>query len=277
MKSLLVGRSRRWLYGCLAGLAAVAIALGTPQATQAVNWLDLLRRGFEVYQLANLSDAQEVDLGKQIDQAVNQQVRWLNNRPLNELVNSIGQRLAANSSRPNIPYTFRVVASRDINAFATMGGFVYVNAGLIVAAENEAELAGVMAHEIGHITERHVVKSLRSRALSEGLLSAAGLDRRRATRLGVELALNLPRSRQAEFEADQVGVRILQRAQYAPIGLPSFLQKLGRRPQPPAILSTHPNSNERVARLVQMIGPNGAQGQGLNDREYRAFVESALR
>ncbi|RFP53655.1 MAG: M48 family peptidase [Limnothrix sp. CACIAM 69d] len=277
MTFLTSGRSRRWIYGLLALCAAVITTLSTPPIVQAVDWLDLLRRGFEVYQLSNLSDAQEVDLGRQIDRELSRQLRLVNNSPLNRLVDSIGQRLAAVSSRPNIPYTFRVVNSRDINAFATMGGFVYVNLGLMVAAENEAELAGVMAHEIGHITERHVVKNLRSRALSDGILSATGLDRRRATSLGVELALNLPRSRQAEFESDQVGVTLLQRAQYAPIGLPSFLQKLRSRREPPAILSTHPNSDERVARLLQLIGPNGSNGMGLDNAEYQGFVQAALR
>ncbi len=277
MTSFLMGRSRRWVYALLAGLAAVITTVSTPQLAQAVNWLDLLRRGFEVYQLSNLSDAQEVDLGRQIDRELSGQLRFVANTPLNQLVESVGQRLSSVSTRPNIPYTFRVVNNRAINAFATMGGFVYVNTGLLTAAENEAELAGVMAHEIGHITERHVVKNLRSRALSDGLLSASGLDRRRATRLGVELALNLPRSRQAEFESDQVGVTLLQRADYAPIGLPSFLQKLGSRREPPAILSTHPNSSERVARLRQLIGPNATEGMGLDSVEYQSFIRSAFR
>ncbi|MFM7578978.1 MAG: M48 family metalloprotease, partial [Microcystaceae cyanobacterium] len=137
------------------------------------------------------------------------------NRPLNEYINEIGQHLAQNSDRPDLPYTFQVVNDRAINAFATMGGFVYINTGTILAADNEAELASVIAHEIGHITARHSVTRMRDMALSQGLMTAAGLQESTIVNMGVQLAVNLPMSREAEMEADQLGLKMLTRAGYA--------------------------------------------------------------
>jgi len=125
-------------------------------------------------------------VGQQINQQLVQQgqFRPSRNRSLNRYVNEIGQRLAQSSERPDIPYTVQVVDDRAINAFATMGGYVYINTGTILAADNEAELASVIAHEIGHITARHAVTQMRDAALSQGLMSAAGLQESTIVRLG---------------------------------------------------------------------------------------------
>lgn len=275
------GRSRpwpRWGYGLLAAFVALTVWLGTPQASQAIDWLDWLRRGFEIYQLNNLSEEQEVSLGAQIDRQLRRQLPISNDDRLTDFLTRVGTRVAAASSRPGLPYQFRVVNSPEVNAFTTMGGFVYFNRGLLELASNEAEVAGVMGHEVGHLAARHVVQRLRSQALRQGILRATGLDRNRAVTLGVELALNRPGSRQDELEADQLGLAMLLQSGYAPIGLPEFLQKLTNRPSPPALLSTHPNAKERVDRLLTAISPNRASlGDGLNDAEYRAFLESTRR
>ena len=105
------------------------------------------------------------------------QVKIYRNRSIENYINQIGQRLVKTSDRPDIPYTFQVVDDDSINAFATMGGYVYINKGLIAAADNEAELASFIGHEIGQIANRHGIEQMRDRALARGLLSATGLDR----------------------------------------------------------------------------------------------------
>ncbi|MBD0269233.1 MAG: M48 family metalloprotease, partial [Cyanobacteria bacterium Co-bin8] len=149
---------RRWLYGLMSLLMAVSISLATPTPSHA-GILDLIFNGVQYIQLSNLSDQNEVTLGRQIDQQIKRQgVRVYNRNPaIVDYVNQIGQRLATTSDRPNLPYTVQVLEDNSVNASATMGGFLYVNTGLIRTAANEAELAGVMAHEIGHITGRHAV------------------------------------------------------------------------------------------------------------------------
>ncbi|MFM8294686.1 MAG: M48 family metallopeptidase, partial [Microcystaceae cyanobacterium] len=242
------------------------------------SWLQMLFQGVQVLQLSNLSPRQEVNLGQQINQQLlNQgQFRPVRNRPLNEYINEIGQHLAQNSDRPDLPYTFQVVNDRAINAFATMGGFVYINTGTILAADNEAELASVIAHEIGHITARHSVTRMRDMALSQGLMTAAGLQESTIVNMGVQLAVNLPMSREAEMEADQLGLKMLTRAGYAPIGMVNFMKKLqSKGGSPPEILSSHPDTQNRVIALQRKISPEWAeQGAGLDSKAYKDQLQS---
>jgi predicted Zn-dependent protease len=242
--------------------------------------LNLLFQGIQVLQLSSLSNSQEVRLGQQINQQLIQQgkFRVSRDRRLNGYVNEIGQQLARNSKRPDIPYTFQVVNDRAINAFATMGGFVYLNRGMIEAADTEAELASVIAHEIAHIVARHAVNQMRDVALSQGLMGAAGLKESTIVQMGVQLAVNLPNSREAELEADQLGLQNLQRVGYAPIGMINFMQKLlqaggGGTPE---ILNTHPDTRNRIIALQRKIDRNTAyEGLGLDEQDYRDRIRAS--
>ena len=268
---------KHWLSFFLAALLALGFSFGLAQLSQAQSWLDLLFQGVQVLQLSNLSSGQEVRLGQQINQQLLQQgqVRLARNQPLNDYIEQMGQRLARTSARPDLPYTFQVVNDRSINAFATMGGFVYVNTGLVAAADNEAELASVIAHEIAHISARHAVNRLRDLALSQGLMTAAGLQESTLVRLGVELAFNLPMSREAELEADSLGLRNLIQAGYAPLGMITFMQKLQRRGSAaPEFLSTHPLTNNRILALQRAITPQQARrGEGLDRVAYQSQLQ----
>jgi predicted Zn-dependent protease len=267
---------RRWLYGFLSLFTAVSLVITTPHPSQAVPWLDLLLRGVQVIQLSTLSDQQEVALGRQINQQLlSEEIRIYNNPAITQYINQIGQRLAPFSDRPNLPYTFQVVQGDQINAFATMGGFVYVTTGLIKAADNEAQLASVIAHEIGHIAARHAVENLREGALASGLVSAAGLDRNAAVQLGVEFAVRRPNSRQDELEADQKGLANLRRTRYAPGAMVDFMEKLANQRSIPSFLSTHPAVRDRIVALDRMIDPSTANaGDGLDNAAYRSRISS---
>ncbi|KYC44201.1 peptidase [Scytonema hofmannii PCC 7110] len=246
---------RRLSYPFVSLLMAFGIIISSPEVSLAIPWLELLLQGAQVVQLYNISDEEEVQLGKQINQQLisSGQVELYSDRKANTYVNRIGQRLAANSTRPNIPYTFQVVRDDSINAFATAGGYVYVTTGLMRAADNEAQLAAVLAHEIGHIASRHSIEQMRQTAIARGLANAAGLDRSTAVQLGVELALQRPRSRQDEYEADRRGIETLTRTGYDPRAMIAFLQKLRNQPSPPTFLSTHPAPDDRIAALKREI------------------------
>ena len=232
----------------------------------------------QVIQLSSISDRQEVVLGKNINEQLikSGQAKIYRNRKITNYVNQIGQKLARNSERPNINYTFQVVDDKNINAFATMGGYVYVNTGLMLAAENEAELASVIGHEIGHIVGRHAIKHMRQRAISQGILSVAGLDQSAAVQIGVDLAVNRPKSREDELEADQLGLANLKKTGYAPSGMVSFMTKLLRRGSSgPKILSTHPSTSDRIRALESKIEPANAKvGSGLNSKAYKRKIRS---
>lgn len=165
--SLTNKRSHRKLtYPLISALVATSLAISSASPSLAFPWREIILQGIQVIQLSTLSDKQEVELGKQINaQLVSKEVRLHQNRATQRYINRIGQRLVQASPRPEIPYTFQVVEDDSINAFATMGGFVYIHTGLIKAADNEAELASVISHEIAHIAARHAVKQMRQMAI----------------------------------------------------------------------------------------------------------------
>jgi predicted Zn-dependent protease len=274
-----MGLGRRLAYGILAALLAIGLGLATPTPSRA-GLLDLIFQGIRYVQLSNLSDRDEVALGRQIDQQLKAQgVRLSTGDPaIGQYVQEIGQRLATRSDRPNLPYTFQVVADDGVNAFATLGGFVYIQTGLIQAAANEAELAGVMAHEIGHITGRHVIERMRQAAIAEGITGALEVNQDTLVQLGMQLALTLPNSREAEYDADRRGFHNLGRAGYDTRGFLTFMQTLERQGgTPPEFLSTHPNPGNRVQNL-QAMGASGTYaanaGVGTDGAAYRARVSS---
>jgi len=271
---------RLLLYPLISLFTAVSLVVATPQVSHGIPLFELLLRGIQIIQMSNISDNQEVQLGKQINQQlVRREIRLNRNQQVNRYINQIGQRLAEVSERPDIPYTFQVVDDSSVNAFATMGGFVYMNTGLLTKADNEAEVASVMAHEIAHIVARHSIKQMKEAAIANGLSAAAGLDQNVAIQLGVDLALRRPKSRQHEFEADKLGLENLVRAGYAPIGSISFMEKLLRTGRSvPEFLSTHPATPQRINALEQAIDPQTALvGDGLDEIAYRNQIRPLLR
>ena len=269
--------SRPWFYPLISITVAFSIWISSAPATQAISWRDLIFRGIQVIQLTTLSNQQEVALGRQINEQLTKEIKLLRNPKATEYINQIGQRLAQVSERSNIPYTFQVVNDSSINAFATMGGFIYVNTGLMQAADNEAELASVIAHEIGHIVGRHSVEQMRQMAVAQGVASAAGLDESLAVQIGVELALRRPNSRKAEYEADQFGITNLGKAGYDQRGAVNFMEKLLQKGSVPSILSTHPATNDRISALEAMINPRYANnGSGMDNAAYQSKVQRLL-
>ncbi|MEA5581942.1 M48 family metalloprotease [Nodularia harveyana UHCC-0300] len=270
---------RKWFHPLISVVVAVSLCLTTSLPGKAFDIRSLLFQGIQIIQMSNLSDRQEVDLGKQMNQQLQSgDIKFSRNSQINRYVDKIGQRLVANSDRPDLPFTFQVVEDDSINAFATLGGYVYVHTGLMKAAENEAELASVIAHEIGHITGKHLVQQMRQRALANGVTSAAGLDRNAAVGIGLELALNRPRSRKDEFDADNRGLRTLTEAGYAPAGMVSFMRKLMQKGgSMPTFLSTHPGTGDRINALQSAINAQASnQRDGLDNVAYRANIRPIL-
>src|SRR5262245_35302193 len=172
-----------------------------------------------------LSEEDELKLAEQVHQELLKQTRLVQDRSVNDYVNSVGQRLARNSQRPNIPWRFYVVDDKSINAFATLGGRVYVHTGLLAATKSESQLASVLGHEIGHIVGRHGLENVK-RSQKTGLL--AGLAAIGGAILGGQAGANLgglagnmiaggylmKHSRDAEREADYLGLYELKESGY---------------------------------------------------------------
>lgn len=260
-------------------LCALFLSLGlwgmqAARPAAAFSWLDILRGGIQVVQgvqLSNMTPQQEMALGADINrQLLRSEMRLYDKSPaLTAYVNQIGQRLAEQSDRRELTYTVQVVQDNQINAYATLGGYAYVTTGLLKLASNEAELAGVIGHEIGHIEGKHLLAQMSREAWRRGLMTAAGLDRNRAVQIGVELAVRRPRSRDNEYDADLRGLRIMRAASYAESGMVSFMEKLAQKGgAPPSFLSTHPNSRDRVVVLRNNLSPETASSDGLDSDYY---------
>ena len=217
-------------------------------------------------------------MGSKINQQVlSSDYKLLDDPAIAKYVDRVGQALVPYSKRPNISYHFQVVQNKQVNAFATTGGYVYVTSGLLATAANEAQIAGIIAHEMGHIGARHLITDMRKQAIESGIASAAGLDRSTAVNLGVQLALNLPGSRRHEFEADQLGVFTISQAGYDPRALPAFMKNLLNSGSVPAFLSSHPATPDRIRMLNQLIDQNNLTGSGgVDNAAYQSRVRSRL-
>jgi predicted Zn-dependent protease len=269
----------QWVFSLISPLVALAIWITSSALPANASLFDLILGGVQVVQLSNVSDKQEIALGSQMNQQILQsEFHLLNDPVIAKYVDQVGQRLVPYSERPNIPYHFQVVQDKQVNAFATMGGYVYVTSGLLATADNEAQLASVLGHEMGHIASKHVLKQMRQQAIESGIASAAGVGRNVAVNLGIQLAMDLPGSRKHEFEADKLGLFTFTKEGYDPAAMPTFMQKLVKSGSTPAFLSTHPATPERIRVLDQMIAQNnltsGSLGMGHTD--YQATIKSRL-
>ncbi len=124
---------------------------------------DLIFQGVQAIQLSNLSDQEEIALGSKINQQIlSSDYKLLDDPAIAKYVDRVGQGLVPYSKRPNISYHFQVVQNKQVNAFATTGGYVYVTSGLLATAANEAQIAGIIGHEMGHIGARHLITDMRN-------------------------------------------------------------------------------------------------------------------
>ncbi len=207
----------------------------------------------------------EIALGKMMAQQVEKYSKILDDQVITEYVNRVGQNLVRNSDA-KVPFTIKVIDSDEINAFALPGGFFYVNSGLILRADEEAELAGVMAHEIAHVAARHGTKNATKAQIAQWgsivpliLLGGgwAGYGTYQALNIIIPMGF-LKFSRDAEREADYLGLQYMDRAGYDPNAFVSFFEKIvaeeKRKPGSiPKLFSSHPPTPERIQKAQQEI------------------------
>ena len=208
------------------------------------------------------SDEEEVQLGIQFSHQIEQEVRLYSDPIVTAYIDQLGQYLANHSQRKNIRYHFRVVNSDVVNAFALPGGYLYVNIGLIRTAENEAELAGVIGHEIGHVVGKHGVKHLtRQLGLAAVVQLALGEEQSKLEQIVTGLVTNgvlMKYSRDDEKEADEYAIQEMYDAGIDPEGIATFFEKLlelqeDRPSRLAQLFSTHPPTDERVTAVRSQI------------------------
>jgi predicted Zn-dependent protease len=207
---------------------------------------------------------QEVGMGRAMGKEVEKETPLIRQHALTQLVQGIGQRLVEHSNRPEFrayPFTFKVVDSSEVNAFSLPGGPVYLNMGLVELAENEDELAAVIAHEMSHVAARHATEQMTTLQLSQlvmlvtlSAVPALPPVAMEGTRLGYVLGV-LRYDRSMETEADQLGLELMESAGFDPRGMATMLQHLQneRREEPvmlERLLSSHPLPDDRIQAVM---------------------------
>ena len=234
-------------------------------------------------ELMLLSESDEIKLGKQTDAQVRKQYGVYEDQKLNAYLNDMCQRLAKVSHRPNLPYKFEMVDASAVNAFAVPGGYVYFTRGILANLNSEAELAGVMGHELGHITARHSAQQYSRAQLAQFGVLVGGLFLgdlvSGVAQLGVGM-LFLSFSRDNERQADQLGVEYASKAGYDGKELAGFFETLERmnpgsdRSGLPGWFSTHPSPEDRVVAVRKEAGE---WQQKLGSRDLKVNREVYLR
>ncbi len=263
-------------------LALFSLAPGMAWGVERLNF----NPGFNLF-----SSQQDVELGKESATQVDKEFPLLTDPQVLRYINDLGRRLAslAPSNNSEYAWTFKVINSPEINAFALPGGYIYVDRGAIEAAEDEAQIAGVMAHESGHVVMRHgtheASQALLARApllILAGILGQTGSLTARLAEVGLSLGVNsilLKNSRSAESQADEVGTYILYQAGYDPHAMVRFFEIVEKKyPQETVqFFSDHPVPENRIAavdREIPLLGP--AKEWKTNSPEFEATKERLL-
>jgi predicted Zn-dependent protease len=243
-------------------------------------------------ELSLMSEAQEIQLGQEMDAQVRREMGLYEDPELQRYVQDVGLRLARASERPNLPWHFAVVDQPAVNAFALPGGYIYLTRGILPFLDDEAQLAGVLGHEIGHVTARHSAQQY-TKATSAGigvtLLSifvpeARPLQNITETALGM---LFLKYGREDELQADRLGVRYAAQTGWNPAGVAGMLTTLARldeasgsRKGVPNWLSTHPAPADRVQKVqaaIQQAAVTPVGTAGTSDRrEFLAHIDGIV-
>ena len=214
-----------------------------------------------------VTEPQEIELGSGIASSLLGAAPLLDNPALQNYVNRVGRWIALQSERPDLPWHFGVLDDADINAFAAPGGYVFITKGLLARMNSEAELAGVLAHEISHVLRKHHLQALKKGArrelmadLADDAIESHGGDERlsKLVSAGTELyARGL--DKEDEFESDRMGVVLAARAGYDPYGLPAVLQTLQSINPADSNLAlmfkTHPGFDKRLELLGPLMSP----------------------
>jgi predicted Zn-dependent protease len=250
------GAFLRWLMlglGCAILLAAIPICWADERTP--------LKPGWNLF-----TPEQDIQIGTKASARVGRQVLLLNDPRVDNYLDALGKKLASYAPGYKFPYQYRCVNDENVNAFALPGGFIYIDRGVIEAADDEAQLAGVMAHETSHVALRHgtnQVSKAEAWRIPLGLLGAAGGLGGLMAQVGGGFTLNsivLKYSRDDETQADVLGTQILYDAGYDPRALAQFFEKIeaeSKGKEPAQFFSDHPNPGNRIGRIDEEVDKLG--------------------
>ena len=288
MDSSIVKRSMICTFGCM--MFAASVMAQAPAAKEPLSEKEnpelIGNRNINKHQINFYNFDKEVAIGRSFAQEIDRSAKLIDDPLIAEYINRVGQNLVLHSDA-KVPFTIKLIDSDEVNAFALPGGFFYVNKGLVLTADNEAELAGPMAHEIAHVAARHgVEQASKGQLVNWGTLPLiflggwGGFAIQQAAALAIPMGF-LKFSRSAEEEADMFGAQYLWAAGYDPHALVTFFEKLQakekKKPGTMAkIFSTHPVVGDRIDKVNALIGRFPDRGEyTINTSEFNT-VKSRL-
>lgn len=222
----------------------------------------------------------EIVFGRVLAARILGKYSYYEDRKLNEYVNKVGKGLAQFANRPEIEFRFAVVDTNTVNAFAAPGGYIFVTKGALINMEDEAELAAVLAHEIAHVTERHIVKELNIKGTDDSAVSgfaqvlgggsgAAKAVFSQIVDQAAEILFEKGLKKQDEFDSDRVSIMIISTAGYDPLAVKRYLKKIsGAEKETKGLVGTHPSFAERIANVDNILADNQ-----LMDKNYPRVKE----
>jgi len=271
--------NRRRLLAVTAVASLVAVVMPQPATAQIPGRLRRALRGAGNVARAMLpiSTGKEIEIGRGIAATIAGRYPVSRDTALTTYVNLVGLTVASEAARPDIAYRFAVLETPDVNAFAAPGGYIFVTRGALDLMESESDLAGVLAHEVGHVNRRHVIEQIRKSDAMRSVENEAGLTGGALDQVigSGSNVLFMGLSRGDEAEADSIGLELAYAAGYDPGGLSRFVQKLvshaGEGPLAD-LMASHPDQRERLEALARISRREGmAGGEMLADR-FRQYV-----
>ena len=263
----------------------VALLLGATPAFAQFGVGEITKRAGQAQQLAELSisEKEERDLGDGVSATVRSEFGVVQDAALTKYVSLVGNVLAKASSRPDLKWEFIVLDTDGVNAFAAPGGLVHITKGALGLLKTESELAGVLGHEIAHITKKHTVNAIKkSKATKMGTQEVGSRTSYLATVVADLVYDNVVENkwdRGDEDDADQEGVRLANKVGYNPAGLTSFLQKLMDRnkdykgSKPNGLFATHPDTRDRISKVTKQIKTENLASTATGAARYAATVK----
>lgn len=249
----------------VAGLAAGPAAAQFPDIGGLIKGAESVKKGAD--SMRTIGEPEEIAMGAELAATLLGAAPLVPDPALQTYVNKVGGWLAQHSERPTLPWKFGIVASNDVNAFATPGGYIIVTRGLYDRLRNESELAGVLAHEIAHVVRKHQLKALQSALGTEAMQGIAGSIASTTGNSAADIASRVVAGgkqvflrgldKDDEFEADRMGAVIEARSGYSPYGMVGVLQTLSAAPADGAfalLFKTHPSPVDRLTRLGSAMG-----------------------
>src|SRR5215471_1076165 len=231
---------------------AVPIRAQLPQIPKGV------QKGLNTLNDINISDAEERQIGSDISAKLREKYGVVQDKALHKYVTLVGSVLAAQSTRANLDWTFIVLDTDGVNAFAAPGGFIHVTRGALGLIQNEAELAGVLGHEISHVTEKHTINAIKKeKMVSAGASATRNQILQDLANAGYSMVLENHYDRNQEKDADRLGVTLASKVGYSPEGLGAFLTRLADRnknlKEPSGLFASHPETQERLTNLNKLV------------------------